>query len=88
MTAGEGIVHGEMFPLINEHKGNPTKFFQVPPLPLSLSFSLSLLSLSFSQFLAPSLARALSLQTSRQVARAGTRALQIRGGCACACVRV
>lgn len=29
MTAGEGIVHGEMFPLVNVDKPNPTKFFQI-----------------------------------------------------------
>jgi redox-sensitive bicupin YhaK (pirin superfamily) len=29
MTAGKGIVHGEMFPLVNKDKGNPTKFFQI-----------------------------------------------------------
>lgn len=29
MTAGKGIVHGEMFPLINTKKSNPTKFFQI-----------------------------------------------------------
>ena len=29
MTAGEGIVHGEMFPLVNLDKPNPTKFFQI-----------------------------------------------------------
>eukprot|EP00607_Mallomonas_marina_P010683 CAMPEP_0182422620 /NCGR_PEP_ID=MMETSP1167-20130531/8349_1 /TAXON_ID=2988 /ORGANISM="Mallomonas Sp, Strain CCMP3275" /LENGTH=300 /DNA_ID=CAMNT_0024600813 /DNA_START=117 /DNA_END=1019 /DNA_ORIENTATION=- len=29
MTAGKGIVHGEMFPLINQTSPNPTKFFQI-----------------------------------------------------------
>jgi redox-sensitive bicupin YhaK (pirin superfamily) len=29
MTAGKGIVHGEMFPLVNSDKPNPTKFFQL-----------------------------------------------------------
>jgi quercetin 2,3-dioxygenase len=29
MTAGKGVVHGEMFPLINEDKGNDTRFFQI-----------------------------------------------------------
>lgn len=29
MTAGKGIVHGEMFPLLNMDKGNTTKFFQI-----------------------------------------------------------
>jgi redox-sensitive bicupin YhaK (pirin superfamily) len=29
MTAGKGIVHGEMFPLVNSDKPNPTQFFQL-----------------------------------------------------------
>lgn len=29
MTAGKGIQHSEMFPLINEEKGNPLEIFQV-----------------------------------------------------------
>ena len=29
MTAGSGVVHGEMFPLINADAPNPTKFFQI-----------------------------------------------------------
>lgn len=29
MTAGSGIVHGEMFPLINSDKPNPLQFFQI-----------------------------------------------------------
>eukprot|EP00468_Gymnochlora_sp_CCMP2014_P004640 CAMPEP_0167761930 /NCGR_PEP_ID=MMETSP0110_2-20121227/12456_1 /TAXON_ID=629695 /ORGANISM="Gymnochlora sp., Strain CCMP2014" /LENGTH=352 /DNA_ID=CAMNT_0007648689 /DNA_START=70 /DNA_END=1128 /DNA_ORIENTATION=- len=29
MTAGKGIVHGEMFPLVNMDKPNPTRFFQI-----------------------------------------------------------
>lgn len=29
MTAGKGIQHSEMFPLINEHKENPLEIFQV-----------------------------------------------------------
>lgn len=29
MTAGKGIVHGEMFPLINSDKPNPLQFFQI-----------------------------------------------------------
>jgi quercetin 2,3-dioxygenase len=29
MTAGNGIVHGEMFPLVNQDKPNPTRFFQI-----------------------------------------------------------
>ena len=29
MTAGKGVVHGEMFPLIHEDKENPTRFFQI-----------------------------------------------------------
>jgi len=29
MTAGKGIVHGEMFPLIFQEKPNPTRFFQI-----------------------------------------------------------
>lgn len=29
MTAGKGIVHGEMFPLINSDKPNPLQFFQL-----------------------------------------------------------
>ena len=29
MTAGKGVVHGEMFPLIHQDKENPTRFFQV-----------------------------------------------------------
>lgn len=29
MTAGGGVVHGEMFPLINTDKPNPTRFFQI-----------------------------------------------------------
>jgi quercetin 2,3-dioxygenase len=29
VTAGKGIVHGEMFPLINKDSPNPTKFFQI-----------------------------------------------------------
>jgi len=29
MTAGKGIVHGEMFPLLNTNKPNPAKLFQV-----------------------------------------------------------
>lgn len=29
MTAGKGVVHGEMFPLINQNGPNPTKFFQI-----------------------------------------------------------
>ncbi|KAI8848674.1 RmlC-like cupin domain-containing protein [Chytridium lagenaria] len=29
MTAGKGIVHGEMFPLLNQNGPNPTRFFQI-----------------------------------------------------------
>jgi redox-sensitive bicupin YhaK (pirin superfamily) len=29
MTAGKGIVHGEMFPLLNMDRPNPTRFFQI-----------------------------------------------------------
>lgn len=29
MTAGEGIVHSEMFPMLNTSKENPTRFFQI-----------------------------------------------------------
>ena len=29
MTAGKGVVHGEMFPLIHTDKENPTRFFQI-----------------------------------------------------------
>ena len=29
MTAGKGIVHGEMFPLLNMDSPNPTRFFQI-----------------------------------------------------------
>ena len=29
MTAGKGIVHGEMFPLINDTTDNPCRFFQI-----------------------------------------------------------
>jgi hypothetical protein len=29
MTAGRGVVHGEMFPLVNASAPNPTKFFQI-----------------------------------------------------------
>jgi redox-sensitive bicupin YhaK (pirin superfamily) len=29
MTAGAGIVHGEMFPLLNSDKPNPLRFFQI-----------------------------------------------------------
>jgi hypothetical protein len=29
MTAGRGIVHAEMFPLINTNSDNPTRFFQI-----------------------------------------------------------
>lgn len=29
MTAGKGVVHGEMFPLVHKDKPNPTKFFQI-----------------------------------------------------------
>ena len=29
MTAGKGVVHGEMFPLISDKRNNPTRFFQL-----------------------------------------------------------
>jgi len=29
MTAGKGIQHSEMFPLVNDNAPNPTKFFQI-----------------------------------------------------------
>jgi redox-sensitive bicupin YhaK (pirin superfamily) len=29
MTAGRGVVHGEMFPLVKQDAPNPTRFFQV-----------------------------------------------------------
>jgi redox-sensitive bicupin YhaK (pirin superfamily) len=29
MTAGSGVVHGEMFPLLNDSKPNPLRFFQI-----------------------------------------------------------
>jgi quercetin 2,3-dioxygenase len=29
MTAGRGLQHSEMFPLINEHEGNPLEIFQI-----------------------------------------------------------
>ncbi|KAA3635194.1 MAG: pirin family protein [Bacteroidetes bacterium] len=29
MTAGSGVLHSEMFPLINRDKGNPTELFQI-----------------------------------------------------------
>lgn len=29
MTAGEGVVHGEMFPLVNTDAPNPCRFFQI-----------------------------------------------------------
>ena len=29
MTAGKGVVHAEMFPLVNQDEGNPTELFQI-----------------------------------------------------------
>ena len=29
MTAGSGVQHSEMFPLINQNQTNPTRFFQI-----------------------------------------------------------
>ena len=29
MTAGSGVVHGEMFPLVNSDRPNPTRFYQI-----------------------------------------------------------
>jgi quercetin 2,3-dioxygenase len=29
MTAGKGVVHGEMFPLVNDKSPNPLKLFQI-----------------------------------------------------------
>jgi len=29
MTAGKGVVHAEMFPLVNANQGNPTELFQI-----------------------------------------------------------
>ncbi len=29
MTAGKGVQHSEMFPLVNQEKGNPTELFQI-----------------------------------------------------------
>lgn len=29
MTAGKGVVHSEMFPLLNQESANPTRFFQI-----------------------------------------------------------
>ena len=29
MTAGKGVLHSEMFPLVNQDKGNPTELFQI-----------------------------------------------------------
>jgi redox-sensitive bicupin YhaK (pirin superfamily) len=29
MTAGSGVVHGEMFPLVHDDRPNPTRFFQI-----------------------------------------------------------
>ena len=29
MTAGEGVVHGENFPLVNDDAPNPCRFFQI-----------------------------------------------------------
>jgi redox-sensitive bicupin YhaK (pirin superfamily) len=29
MTAGKGVVHGEMFPLVHKDQPNHTKFFQI-----------------------------------------------------------
>ena len=29
MTAGKGVVHSEMFPLLNKSSDNPTRFFQI-----------------------------------------------------------
>ena len=29
MTAGKGVVHSEMFPLVDTEKPNPTRFFQI-----------------------------------------------------------
>jgi redox-sensitive bicupin YhaK (pirin superfamily) len=29
MTAGGGVVHSEMFPLVHKHAANPTRFFQI-----------------------------------------------------------
>jgi hypothetical protein len=29
MTAGKGVVHGEMFPLVNTDQDNPLKLFQI-----------------------------------------------------------
>ena len=29
MTAGKGVVHSEMFPLVHADKPNPTRFFQI-----------------------------------------------------------
>ena len=29
MTAGRGVVHSEMFPLVNQDRGNPTELFQI-----------------------------------------------------------
>lgn len=47
MTAGEGIVHSEMFPLVNADAPNPTRFFQIW---LNLPAKNKMVSPSFAMF--------------------------------------
>lgn len=47
MTAGKGVVHGEMFPLVNADKPNSTKFFQIW---LNLPKSKKMVDPSFAMF--------------------------------------
>lgn len=50
MTAGKGIVHGEMFPLVNRDKPNSTQFFQIW---LNLPKAKKMVDPSFAMFWAP-----------------------------------
>uniref|UniRef100_A0A7S2UL16 Pirin N-terminal domain-containing protein n=1 Tax=Attheya septentrionalis TaxID=420275 RepID=A0A7S2UL16_9STRA len=50
MTAGSGVVHSETFPLIHQHKDNPTSFFQIW---LNLPARSKMTDPSFAMFWAP-----------------------------------
>lgn len=50
MTAGAGVVHSEMFPLLEDEKDNPTRFFQIW---LNLPAKSKMVDPSFAMFWAP-----------------------------------
>jgi redox-sensitive bicupin YhaK (pirin superfamily) len=79
MTAGSGVVHSETFPLIHQHKDNPTSFFQIW---LNLPARSKMTDPSFAMFWAPDVPKYTSPDGKASVTLfAGNNYFGIQGMC-------